>query len=39
MRNLTPQLQQQMEELKKQLEEHKLDLQQLMKGPDTDHEF
>jgi hypothetical protein len=39
MKTWAPQFQQQMEQVKKQMEEHKLDLQQMLKGLDSEHEF
>jgi membrane-associated protease RseP (regulator of RpoE activity) len=39
MKSWTPQFQQEMERFKKQMEDHKLDLQQLMKGFETEPEF
>ena len=39
MKNWTPQLQQEMEELQKQMEQQKLDLQQMMKGFGAEHEY
>ncbi|MGZ4733743.1 MAG: PDZ domain-containing protein [Terriglobales bacterium] len=39
MKSWTPQLQQEMEEFRKQMEQQKLDLQQMMKGFATEHEY
>jgi serine protease Do len=39
MKNWTPQLQQQMEQLRKQMEQQKFDFQQMLKGFGTEHEF
>jgi len=39
MKTWTPQFQLQMEELKKQMEQHKLDLQELLKSQDKEKEF
>src|SRR5271165_4336271 len=39
MKSLTPRLQQEMEQLIRQMEQQKLDLQQMMKGFDTEREF
>jgi membrane-associated protease RseP (regulator of RpoE activity) len=39
MKTWTPQLQQEMEQLKKQIEQQKLDLQQMMKGFETERDF
>jgi len=39
MKNWTPQLQQEMEQFKKQMEQQKLDLQLMLKGLDTGREF
>ncbi len=39
MKNWTPQLQQQMEKLQKEMEQHKLDLQQMMQEFNDDHQL
>jgi hypothetical protein len=39
MKSWTPQLQQEMQEFQKQMEQQKLDLQQMMKGFGTEREF
>ena len=39
MKNWTPQFQQEMQELQKQMEQQKLDLQQMLKGLGTEHEY
>jgi hypothetical protein len=39
MKNWTPQFQQEMQELQKQMEQQKLDLQQMLNGFGTEHEY